>query len=75
MQAIFTTALRQDGEGIRTSSETSASEVADEERETDTDRCDESGTMFLGGEHEDGKDQERSQEHFDEEAADARRFR
>ena len=27
--------------------------MADEERETEADRCDESGTMFLGGEHED----------------------
>jgi len=48
--------------------------MGDEECKTNTDRGDEGGTMFLGGEHEDGEDQKRSQEHLDEQATDDRRL-
>jgi hypothetical protein len=42
--------------------------VADEKGKADTDRCDECGVMLFNRKHEDGEDQERSQEHFDEES-------
>jgi hypothetical protein len=60
-------------EMIRTSGEASAGEMGNEECKTDTNRCDESGTVFLSGEHEDGEDQERGQEHLDEQTAHDRR--
>jgi hypothetical protein len=58
---------------IRTSSEANADKMGDEECKTNTDRCDESGTMFLSGEHENGEYQERGQEHLNEQATDDRR--
>ena len=69
MQARFAILLRHDGEGLRTSSEASAGEMGDEECEANTDRCDESATVFLSGEHENCEHQESSQEHLDEESS------
>lgn len=51
-----------------TSREANASQVADEQSKANTDWGDECGTVLLRGEHENGKYQERSQEHLDEEA-------
>lgn len=51
-----------------TSGEANACKMADEECETDTDRCNEGGTVLLCGEHEDGEDEQGGQEHLDEEA-------
>ena len=41
-----------------TSGEADACKMANEECETDTDRCNEGGTVLLCGEHEDGEDEQ-----------------
>lgn len=41
--------------------------MANEERKTNTDRCDERGTVLLCGEHEDGEYEQGGQEHLNEE--------
>lgn len=54
--------------GRLTSREANASQVADEQRKTDTNGGDECGTMLLRSEHEDREHQECSQEHLNEES-------
>lgn len=43
--------------------------MADEKSKANADRCNESGAVLLGCEHEDGEDQQCCQKHLDEEAA------